>query len=134
MSSKLLKSFIGGLTGAVLSTQVSATEAPAYVCKEPSSQSLSEQWKKSKYRSVLQDNSSTSYKASKDRIARGKTYAAFTDSFWSEMEKQAQKSRLQSVGDMLDTVQASYVKAYEEKAKAVLAKGATPILEIYAYP
>lgn len=95
-----------------------------YRCPEPADVSITEQWKASLARATLIDNG-----GSKARIERGKTYAAFMDVLWRELETKQQDGSIETVGDMLNAVQNAYLTAYAEKAKPVLDKGVTPVLE-----
>ena len=99
-----------------------------YRCPEPMSISLSDQWNASKARAKLIGN-----RGSAARIERGKTYAAFMDTFWQQLETKKESGAIKTVANMLDALGESYAAAYEQNGQAVLDKDVQPILEFHSF-
>jgi hypothetical protein len=62
------------------------------------------------------------------RQERGKTYGAFMDAFWSDLDARFNESPPENTGELFDGIGASYQHAYETRAAASLAHGVTPQL------
>ncbi|NQZ13943.1 MAG: hypothetical protein HRT94_03825 [Alphaproteobacteria bacterium] len=122
---RLLQTLTGIVTSAFMATSAMAKEEELqpYRCAETANTSILTSWQASEARATLIDNG-----GSAARIARGKTYAAFMDSFWSNLEERFSENSPNTVEELFDGIGESYQEAYSTSAGASLKHGVTPQL------
>ena len=113
------------VTTLLMATGAAAQEVQLepYVCPEPNGSNLSETWMNS-------DNRDNHYNSggSEARQVRGRTYGAFLDSFWTDLDNRFTNNPPTTTGELFDGVGESYLHAYNVSGDAPLSHGVTPQL------
>lgn len=122
---RIVKTLTGLATFAFMTTSAIGQEKKLepYVCPEPSNQSITESWMKSESRQFHYNSG-----GSLARQKRGKTYGAFLDAFWSDLDVRFTQNPPKNTSELFDGIGASYEHAYKKRASASLAHGVTPQL------
>lgn len=125
---KIVKTLSALATSAFLTTQATAqTNLEPLDCPQPSDLSMSEAWMASEAREAHYNSH-----GSAARQERGKTYGAFMDAFWSDLDARFTAQEPTTVAELFDGISESYQEAYRTAAAASLAHGVTPQLVIRA--